>query len=152
MPEIQEGDGNITRRSALQISAAGCTGAIVASSIPTQVFSPMQISIEQWRQLIGQEFVARQKSFEETPAEFRRVVLRLVEVEELTTKPQPGCDLPRHVPPHSISLCFQGQMRTQLPSATYDVEHEKIGTKRLFINEIQAGEGEHVRVFESILN
>ena len=152
MPEIPERDGKITRRSAIQISAVGCTGAVIASSVPAQLFSPRKISIEQWKRLIGQDLVILQKSFEETPSTFRPATLRLVVVLERKTKTQPGQDLPSHLPRQSISLCFRSDLRTQLPSATFDVRHEAIGTRQLFINEIRAVDGEHLRAFESILN
>lgn len=150
MSEGSRSGGRMSRRSALKIGAAGCTSsAIVASSISTKPFSTPDVKFSQWQSTIGRKFTVLTKSFERESLA-RPVSLRLVDVVKEKTKTQFEKTLPSHIPEYSISLLFEGDMRTKLGTASYRVMHPTIGSCDLFINEVQPLANATVRTFQSI--
>lgn len=144
-------DGGISRRDALKASAVGCAGAVVSTAMTPGALSSNRTSIDQWESLVGQDFQVLQPLFVDWKLA-KPINLQLVEAVETKVKTQPGCILPNHIPASSISLCFEADLRTNLPSATYEVSIPKIGKLKFFINEVFPGANAKVRMFEVILN
>ena len=111
----------LTRRDALQVSAAGCAGAVLSSSI--DISNSMFPTISQWRSVLGDELTVLTKSFCEDSPEFRPVKIELVEATEFQNSGQGNDPLPKGVPAAPLSLCFKTVRRSALESSTYKIRH-----------------------------
>ena len=151
MAENSQNHCGVSRRDALKAGAVGCSGVVAAASTGIDVLSSGKSSIEQWEAIVGQEVRVLELSFHDHKFE-KPIVLRLVEAMECGVQPQPGQSLPSNIRSASISLVFEADMRTNLPSATYKISHPSVGKLDVLLTEIVPIADSNVRNFEAILN
>ena len=145
--QVATNNEGLTRRDALQVSAAGCAGAVLSSSI--DISNSAFPTISQWRSVLGDEFTVLTKSFHEDLPGFRPVKIELVEATEFQNSGQDNEPLPKNVSAAPLSLCFKTVRRSNLESSTYKVRHPKLGTYNLFLKELRP-DGDY-RFFEVII-
>lgn len=145
----RESEQQVSRRDSMKLGAMACTGAVAAAS--TTGIGLMSNIVDLWKSAIGESFRVLEVTFHDYQFD-RSLKLKLIAVEELVIKPQPGCALPAGLPSSRVSLLFEADWRTQLPNATLTIENSKTGRQALLLSQIVPDHVNKVRRFEAIID
>ncbi len=150
MSEASPQKTGVSRRDAIKAGTLGCSGAVVVTSAALNGMASPTLPIELWQSLVGDNFKVLELSFYDHQFE-KPVELRLVDATDVGIKPQPGQSLPNGISGQSISLVFEGDMRTDLPSATYKISHPKVGKLDVLLSQIIPISDAKAKNFEAII-